>query len=59
MSLPEKCIQEFRSVWKQSFGEELDYESAEHQAEVFLNVVKQGFLPNTMQDNPKNNGPPP
>ncbi len=59
MPLPEKCVQEFRRLWKEIQGEDLSYEIAERQAGVLLAVLKEGFLPTRADGLTKNNGPPP
>jgi hypothetical protein len=58
MPLPERCIQEFRELWRQMYGEELSQEVAERQAGAMLAVLGQAFLPSRLSDQPKNNGPP-
>lgn len=58
MPLPERCVQEFRDLWRAMSGEDLDYVVAERQAEAMLAVLGQAFLPNKLNDKPKNNGPP-
>jgi hypothetical protein len=45
MPLPEHCVQEFRSLWKEAHGEELDYQIAEQYAAAVLWVMKSAFLP--------------
>lgn len=58
MSLPERCVQEFRQLWRDSCGEEIDFEMAERQAEAMLSVLRHAFLSQSTNQDPKNNGPP-
>lgn len=58
MPLPERCIQEFRELWKQMSGTDLDYEAAEREAEALMTVLRHAFLPQSTQGPPRNNGPP-
>lgn len=44
MPLPEQCIQEFRQLWKQTTGEDLDFEAAQKQAEAILTVANCALL---------------
>lgn len=59
MKLPDRAVQEFRELWKQSYGEDLDYETAREQAESLLSVMRYAFVPQTASGPPLNNGPPP
>lgn len=58
MPLPEPCVQEFRKLWRDLHGDEMDYETAERQAEAMLSVLRHAFLPHLAHGPPKNNGPP-
>ncbi len=44
MKLPEKAVKEFRILWLESFGEEIDLETAERHATKFLMVMQCAFL---------------
>lgn len=58
MPLPEPCIQEFRKLWRDIYGNEIDYETAERQAETVLSVLRHAFIQQLAHGPPKNNGPP-
>jgi hypothetical protein len=58
MPLPERCVQEFRDLWREAHGEEIDHETAERQAEAMLTILRHAFFPNHANGPPKNNGPP-
>lgn len=57
MPLPERCVQEFRQLWKEMSGVELEYEAAEREAESLMTVLRHAFLPQSVGP-PRNNGPP-
>jgi len=59
MALPDRAIQEFRELWKQSYGEDLDFENAKTQAEALLAVTRFAYMPQPHQKQPINTGPPP
>lgn len=59
MALPDRAIQEFRELWKQIYGEDLDFETAKSQAEALLAVTRFAYLPHLNQKQPMNTGPPP
>jgi len=59
MGLPERAIQEFRELWKQTYGEDLDFETAKEQAEALLAVTRFAYTPQPYQKQPMNTGPPP
>jgi hypothetical protein len=57
MPLPERCIQEFRQLWKEVNGVDLDYEVAAQEAEALIAVLRHAYLPQSIGP-PRNNGPP-
>ena len=59
MALPDRAIQEFRELWKQTYGEDLDFDAACEQAESMLTVMRFAYLPHLHQKQPMNTGPPP
>lgn len=59
MALPDRAIQEFRDLWKQTYGEDLDFETAKAQAEALLAVTRFAYMPQPHQKQPMNTGPPP
>ena len=58
MNLPDRAVQEFRELWKKTYGEDLDFETASEQAEALLSVMRYAFIPQTASGLPVNNGPP-
>lgn len=58
MKLPDKAISEFRALWSEAFGEDIDLATAARHAEVMLVILGHAFLPRSASHDPKNNDPP-